>query len=93
MRNAENNILSGHCCICGIKNQRCLCPECHREFAVGGKAPAWLLALQNPLKAETERERRNRERLARGPQQNTRGRRGGARYAVGVEFVPLPDWL
>ena len=86
----DNNILPGHCCLCGIKNQRCLCPDCFRKWAVGGKLPAWLLAIQNPQKAETERERRNGARVERGPKVNSRSR-GGARYAQGVKFVNLSD--
>lgn len=80
---------AGRCVLCGDASIFCLCTTCRREWAPDGILPAWLRAFRTPTLTTTSAMRRNRERIARGPRSNTRGQRGGARYAPGVEIVSL----
>lgn len=88
MKRVEDNATPGHCCICGVRNVRSICPDCFERWAVDGKMPDWLRELRNPLQAEAARERRNRERVVRGVKPNARGR-GGARHGHFVEMVDI----
>src|SRR5436309_15785966 len=70
----------GHCVICGIVSKRQLCIPCRKQYsdpATGELHPA-VRALQAEQDKEYQRDKRNRDRLARGPKRNAKGH-GGAR--------------
>lgn len=62
-----DNATPGHCCVCGVPTTRSLCRPCRLKWSNdGGTVPAWLKMLQDSLRLENDRRRRNSERLERG---------------------------